>query len=81
MFPEEPPEAVLQTAGEVSDRSALRRGPATDTQQVCLKSQLQTSVFLDCAVVERPNKSIYQNVSPSLTTCLCSLTVCPNTDR
>ena len=41
MFPQEPPDAVLQTAGEVSDRAALRRGPAAGTQQVCLNLQLQ----------------------------------------
>lgn len=34
MFPQEPPDGVLQTAGEVSDCSALWRGSATRTQQV-----------------------------------------------
>ncbi len=66
MFPQEPPDAVLQTAGEVSDRSTLRRGPATGTQQVNL--HLHVSVFLECTVVERPNESTYQNISLSLTT-------------
>lgn len=56
MFPQEPPDAVLQTAGEVSDRSALRRGPATGAQQVRLSLQLQMSVFWDCVDVERPSK-------------------------
>lgn len=46
MFPQEPPDAVLQTAGEVSDRSTLQRGPATGTQQVWLILQLQMSLFL-----------------------------------
>lgn len=37
MFSPEPPDAVFQAAGEVSDRSALQRGSAPGSQQVgCL---------------------------------------------
>lgn len=34
MFPPEPPDAVLQVAGDVSDRAALQRGSAPGSQQV-----------------------------------------------
>lgn len=40
MFPQEPLDTVLQTAGEVPDRLALRRGPAAGTQLVCLYLQM-----------------------------------------
>lgn len=45
MFPQEPLDTVLQTAGEVPDRLALWRRPAAGTQLVCLCLQLQLSVF------------------------------------
>lgn len=59
MFPQEPPDAVLQTAGEVSDRSTLQRGPATGTQQVWLILQLQMSLFLGLC---RPREAGWINI-------------------
>lgn len=80
MFPQKPPDTVLQTAREVSDCCTLWRRPASGAQQVCLNLQLQMSVFLHCATVERPNKLI--NISKYFTVSNHSFfTACLNTDR
>lgn len=47
MFPREPLDTVLQTAGEVPGRLTVWRGPAAGTQLVCFRLQLQLSLFLD----------------------------------